>query len=70
MSRRDEYVTITATLNARTDKAVRLSTEHALEWVPRSCLHFMSDKAADAATIGDELEWRLMEWVATDRGFI
>ena len=70
MNRRDEYVTITATLTARTDRAAQLSNSDAIGWVPRSCMHFMSDKAVAEAAIGDELELRIMEWIADERGFI
>lgn len=73
MTGRDEYVTVTARLKARTAKAVLLNVGKDVErggWVPRSCLHFMSDKAVQEASLEDELELRIMEWVAEQRGLI
>lgn len=73
MGRRDEYVTVTCTLAARTDKAVLLhanSDSGGGGWVPRSCLHFMSDKSVSNASIGDELELRVMEWVVEEKGLM
>lgn len=73
MPGRDEYVTVEATLEARTAKAALLNVGKDVGrggWVPRVCLHFMSNKAVDEASIGDELELRVMEWVAEDRGLL
>lgn len=39
----DEYITINATANAITDKAVHLENEHGEAWIPRSCLHAATD---------------------------
>lgn len=69
--RRDEYATVQVKLKARTDKAALLENDDGTEgWVPRSCLHFMTDKAVAQAAIGDTIEARIMEWVATKNGLI
>jgi hypothetical protein len=72
MSRSEDYVTVDCLLSARTPKAVLLLCKEtgARGWVPRSCLHFSSDKAVDGSAIGDELELKMMEWVAGQRGFL
>lgn len=73
MSRGDEYVTVTARLKARTAKAVLLNVGEDVErggWVPRSCLHFISDKSVESAALEDEIELRVIEWVAEDRGLL
>ena len=69
----DEYVTVTATMRKRTAKAVLLDIGDGVSrgaWVPRSCLHFMSDKAVDDAALDDELELRVREWIAEREGLI
>lgn len=69
----DEYVTVTAMMRKRTAKAVLLDVGDGVSrgaWVPRSCLHFMSDKAVDAAALDDELELRVREWIAEREGLI
>lgn len=71
MSRRDEYVTVHVALKARTDKAALLENSDGAEgWVPRSCMHFMTDKAVAEAAIGATIEARITEWVATKTGLI
>lgn len=69
----DEYVTVEAILKARTDKAVLLDigTDVSMgAWVPRSCLHFISDKQADQLPLEEKAEWRVREWVAEREGLI
>lgn len=71
MTFREEYVTVTATLKARTDKAALLEDAKGNGgWVPRSCMHFLTDKAIQNAAIGDEIEGRIMEWIAEQKGLI
>ena len=70
MSRGEEYITVQATLKAKTDKAVRIETGACDEgaWVPRSTLHFSSDKAVDDAEPETALELRIMAWVVDREG--
>lgn len=70
MSRDEDYVTVHATLLRRTDKAAQVENDFTDKpvWVPRSCMHFATDRAIDAADLGAELELKLMSWVAVDRG--
>jgi len=73
MSGREDYVTVVAIVKARTDKAVLLALGNDVmrgDWVPRSTLHFNSDRAVDDCYIGDELTIQVMEWVAEEKGLI
>ena len=73
MSRGEEYVTVTATVKARTEKAVLLDVGDDVSrgaWVPRSTLHFMSDRTVENCAIEDEVELRVMAWVAEDKGLL
>lgn len=70
--RQHEYVTVPATLKARTDKAALLDTED-LEmpaWVPIQALHFASKKDVASAAIGDEIEVRVEERMARQKGLV
>ena len=63
----DEYVTVTATVKAKTAKAVLLDVGDEVSrgaWIPRSCLHAASDAKVQDANIGDELELQVREWIA------
>lgn len=62
----DDYVTVTATLKARTRKAVLLATSDNLDgsWVPRSCIHGGDESKINDYAIGDEIELRMFEWIA------
>lgn len=66
----ERYVTVQGTLKKRTDKAILIETDLGEGWVPRSCIHFMTDQAVNEMDLGDEGEFRVMEWVANDRGLI
>jgi hypothetical protein len=69
----DDYVTITCVMKSKTDKAVLIDVGDAVthpSWIPRSCLHAMSDIAVANARKDDELELRLREWVARREGFL
>lgn len=69
----DDYVTVSVKLKARTKKAVMLSVGDTVErgaWVPRSCLHGADDKKVDEADIDDEMELRIMEWIAEREGLL
>jgi hypothetical protein len=71
MSRSDNYVTLHLVLKTRTDKAVLFADSDGTEaWVPRSCMHFQTDRAVADAAIGNTIEARIMEWVAQQRGLI
>lgn len=73
MSRSDDYVTVTAILKQRTANAVLLDVGDGVSrggLVPRSCLHAASDQIVDAAEINDEVELRMREWVAEDKGLL
>jgi hypothetical protein len=69
----DDYVTVTATMKRKTEKAVLLDVgDHVSRgaWVPRSCLHAMSDIAVANAKPDDELELRIREWIAEREGLL
>lgn len=71
MLRGDEkHVEVEGTLKKRTAKAALIETEHGEGWVARSCIHFLTDKAIDEAEIGDAMQFKIMEWVAKERGFV
>lgn len=73
MSGREDYVTVTATVKARTAKAILLDVGDDVsrgDWVPRSTLHCSSDSAIDNCEIGDNLTLKIMEWVAEEKGLI
>ena len=66
----EEYVEIDATLTGRTGKAIRIKNEFAEGWVPRSCVHYSTDTAVDRMDIGDDGLFKVMRWVAEERGLI
>jgi hypothetical protein len=66
----EKYVMVQGTLRGRTARGVEIETVFGTGWVGRSCLHFITDQAVDKMDIGDEGEFRIMEWVATKNGFI
>lgn len=66
----DEYVRVTAVVEGKTDKAVRLSNGETHAWVPRSCLHAADDVALNNMSIADERTFRMREWIAEREGFI
>ena len=66
----EKYVTVHGTLAGRTKKAIRVETVTGSGWVPRSCIHFSTDKAVDDMDVGDEAEFKIMQWVADDRGLV
>lgn len=68
----DSYVTVTATLKARSQKAILLSHDENLggAWIARSCIHGADERKLDDYAIGDEVELRLFEWLAEKEGFV
>lgn len=66
----DNYVTLEGTLVRKTPAAILIRVGGAEGWVPRSCVHFGTDKAIDDMQAGDEGEFKIMEWLAGDRGFL
>lgn len=69
----DEYVTVEAALKQYTARAVLLDVGDAVSrgaWVPRSCLHFTSDKQVETLELDARAEWRVREWVAEREGLI
>lgn len=64
------YVTIQGRLKRITPRAINIEVDGLDGWVPRSCIHFSTDKAVDDMSEGDEGEFKIMEWVASDRGFV
>lgn len=66
----ESYVTLEGTLVDKREKAIQLEIDDVTAWVPRSCCHFSTDSAVDRMNLGDQGSFKIMEWVATDRGFI
>lgn len=66
----EDYVEIEGTLKKRTAKAILIETEMGEGWVARSCCHFATDKAADEMDLGDAGQFKIMRWVAEERGFV
>lgn len=66
----ERYVEVEGKLKKRSAKAILIETELASGWVPRSCVHFSTDKMVDDMDLGDEASFKIMQWVATDRGLI
>ena len=66
----ESYVTVQGKLKKLTQKAILIETELAEGWVARSCCHFTTDRAVDDMEIGTDAEFKIMEWVANQRGFI
>ena len=66
----ESYVEIEGKLKRKTRAGILIETELAEGWVPRSCVHFSTDKAIDDLDIGDEYQFKIMQWVAEDRGFV
>jgi len=60
----ETYVRLNGRLKRRTDKAAMIETDIGEGWVPRSCMHFATDKAIDDMELGQEAEFQIMEWVA------
>ena len=59
----NDYLYITATVVAKTPKAVLLTNESAKGWVPRSCIHAASDDLIDDASPGDTITIKVREWI-------
>ena len=73
MARGEEYCTLEVVVEAIRDASVLIhlaSDEQVTAWIPRSCIHFVSDRALSSAHNGDQMEMRIMEWVATKKGLI
>lgn len=70
MADRDNYVTVQGVLKRKTDKAALIETDYGEGWVPRSCIHFATDQMIDDMDEEEEGEFRIMEWVAEDKGLI
>ena len=62
-SNSNDYLYVTATVIAKTSKAVLLVNESGKGWVPRSCLHAASDDTVDEAEKGDEITVQVREWI-------
>lgn len=66
----ESYVEIEGELVKRTAKAILIKTDLSDGWVARSCCHFTTDKAADKMVLGDSGIFKIMRWVAEERGFL
>lgn len=66
----ESYVSVTATLLARSPKAALLKNDEGQGWVARSCIHGADEGGINAADIGDEITLRMFEWVANDKGLL
>ena len=69
----DDYVGVTATLRARTAKAVLLDVGEEVSrgsWIPRSCLYGPDDSAVDNVAIDSTVTLRMFEWIANREGLI
>ena len=73
MADADKYVTISCIImKDPTAKAVLIRgiDGDAEVWVPRSLIHGADETALDKFEIGQEIELRIFEWAARDRGLI
>lgn len=66
----EKYTRLDGTLKKRTAKAALIATDIGEGWVPRSCMHFATDKAIDEMEIDQDGEFQIMEWVAEREGLI
>lgn len=66
----EKYVDVEGKLKKRTRAAIKIETDLATGWVPRSCIHFATDKMVDDMDIDDDASFKIMLWVAEDRGFV
>jgi hypothetical protein len=66
----DNYIVVHGTLKRSTTKAILIEVGDVEAWVPRSCCHFSTDRFVDDMTLGEEAEFKIMEWVAEKNGFI
>lgn len=67
----DSYISLTVTMLAKTEKAVRIETEDSdPAWVPRSCIHGADDKKIEDAERGDEITLRIFQWKAQAEGLV
>lgn len=60
----ERYVTISTTYLRSTEKAIQIDTPNKKLWIPRSCIHYTSDKEAETWREGDEVEIQVMAWLA------
>jgi len=66
----EKYVEIEGTLVRKTRAAIRIKTDLAEGWVPRSCVHFATDKMVDDMGDDEDAQFKIMRWVAEERGFV
>ena len=71
MASGDNYIPLTATVLAITEKAIRLETEHGgPAWIPRSCIHGADERTLDRAALNSEIAIRIFEWKAEQEGLV
>lgn len=66
---RPQYRSLEARLAGRKPLAVWLEVDGVRAWAPRTCLDTLTDKAVDAAEIGDAIRARVMVWKADQLGW-
>lgn len=67
----DNYIPITATLLAVTEKAVRIETDNGgPAWIPRSCIHGDDERSIDRTALNSEIALRVFEWKLQREGLI
>lgn len=66
---RPKYRSVEARLAGRRPLAVWLEVDGDRQWVPRTCLDTITDRAVDAAEIGVTLNARVMVWKADQMGW-
>lgn len=65
----EKYVDIDGTLVRKTRAAILIRTDLVEGWVPRSCVHFSTDKAVDDMADEEDGQFKIMRWLAEERGF-
>lgn len=69
--RHDEYVTIEVEFKTATPRAVLVAKDgEEEEWIPRSLLAWSSDRELDNYTRGTMIDLKILEWKATQLGWI
>ena len=66
----DTYITLDCTIKGLTAKAVLLEYHDHTAWVPRSLLHGADDRVLDDGAVGQTRTVRMLDWKATQEGWV
>lgn len=65
----DDYITIRCVYKAKTNAAVLIAYKNQEHWVPRTCIHYKTDKLLEMLNRNDEFKLTVREWLAEQKGW-